>query len=50
MIGDNIRALRKAKGMTLDELAAAVGKTSSLAAVALTDINFCSLVEKHIGE
>ena len=25
MIGDNIRALRKAKGMTLDELAAAVG-------------------------
>lgn len=37
-------------GCTGGELAAAVGKTSSLAAVALTDKNFCELVEKYIGE
>lgn len=33
---------------TGEELAAAVGKTSSLAAVAVTDENICRLVEKNI--
>ena len=32
------------------ELAAALGKTSSLAAVAVTDENLCLAVEKHIGD
>ena len=32
------------------ELAAALGKTSSLAAVAVTDKNLCLAVEKYIGE
>ena len=35
-------------GCTGGELAAALGKTSSLAAVALTDKNLCSVVEKYI--
>ena len=33
---------------TGEELAAALGKTSSLAAVAVTDENFCRLVEKNV--
>lgn len=33
---------------TGEELAAALGKTSSLAAVAVTDENICRLVEKNI--
>ena len=32
------------------ELAAALGKTSSLAAVAVTDKNLCLTIEKYIGE
>ena len=32
------------------ELAAALGKTSSLAAVAVTDKNLCLVVEKYIGD
>ncbi len=35
---------------TGEQIAAAVGKTASLAAVAITDENFCRLVEKSLGD
>lgn len=35
---------------TCGELATALGKTSSLAAVAVTDKNLCLVVEKYIGD
>ena len=36
-------------GVTTDELAAALGKKASIAAVALVDENLCRLAEKHIN-
>ena len=35
--------------VTTDMLAAALGKSASLAAVALTDENLCRLAEKHLN-
>ena len=34
---------------TIDELATALGKSSAVAAVALTDENLCRLAQKHIN-